>query len=337
MELKENLSTLSALSAIGTITDAKDKAAEILGEYCEVSTLNTLSVLGEMKGDSDYTLLIDAHIDEVGFIVTHISENGFLTVQKCGGIDVRHLPSKTVTIHSKEKFTGIFCSVPPHLTKGDEIPENITDYKIDTMLGIKAKELISVGDFVTYKASSADMLGGLLTGKSFDNRAGACVTLELAKRLKNRNLPISVKFLLSDAEELGLRGAVTSAYSIDADEALVIDVSFGNAPDISIFESGKLGDGAMIGISPILNRTISDKLISLAKENQIKYQTEVMGGRTSTNADVISVSRGGIPTGLISIPLRNMHTDCEVIDINDIISVCDILENYIMTGGVKND
>ncbi len=337
MNIKSNLLLLSDLSAIGTVTDAADKPAEILSKYCEVSRLDGLSVLGEIKGESDYTLLIDAHIDEVGFIVTHISENGFLTVQKCGGIDVRHLPSKAVTVHGKEKITGVFSSIPPHLSKGDEVPENITDYKIDTMLGADAKEFVSIGDFVTYKTSAAEMSGDVVTGKAFDDRAGVCIILELAKRLAGKKLPITVKFLLSDAEELGLRGATTSAFAIAPDEAIAIDVSFGNGPDISPYECGKLGDGAMIGISPVLSREISDKLTATAKNKEIKYQTEVMGGKTSTNADVISVSRGGVKTGLLSVPLRNMHTDCEVLSLSDLGSVCDILENYILSGGAKND
>ncbi len=337
MDIKTNLFTLCDLSAIGTVTDAADKAAEILGKYCNVTRLNGLNILGEIKGESDYTLLLDAHIDEVGFIVTHISDNGFLTVQKCGGIDVRHLPSKAVTIHSKEKITGVFSSIPPHLSKGDDVPENITEYKIDTMLGSKAKGIVSVGDFVTYKVSAAELSNTCVTGKAFDDRAGVCVLLELAKRLSGKKLPITVKFLLSDAEELGLRGATTSAFAISPDEAVAIDVSFGNGPDISVYESGNLGCGAMLGISPVLSREVSDKLINTAKDNSIKYQTEVMGGRTSTNADVISVSKNGVKTGLISIPLRNMHTDCEVLDLKDIETVCDILEKYILSGGVKND
>ncbi len=337
MNIKNTLFALSNLSAIGTVTDAADKAAEILGEYCKVSRLNGLNVLGEIKGDGDYTLLLDAHIDEVGFIVTHISDNGFLTVQKCGGIDLRHLPSKTVTIHGKEKIIGVFSSIPPHLSRGDELPDNITDYKIDTLLGSKAKEIVSIGDFVTYNTCAATLSGGCVTGKAFDDRAGVCVLLELARRLSTKKLPITVKFLLSDAEELGLRGATTSAFSVSPDEAVAIDVSFGNGPDISQYESGNLGSGAMIGISPVLNRTISDRLINIAEGNNIKYQTEVMGGKTSTNADVISVSKSGVKTGLISIPLRNMHTDCEVLNLSDIETVCDILENYILSGGVKND
>lgn len=337
MDIKTTLFEISNKAAIGCVTDAANAVAEMLENYCNVKRYNNLSLLGEIKGESDYTLLLDAHIDEVGFIVTHISDNGFLTVAKCGGIDLRHLPSKAVTIHGREKITGVFSSIPPHLSKGDELPESITDYKIDTGLGSKAKDVVSVGDFVTYKTVAADLLGSAVTGKAFDDRAGAAVLLELARRLSGKTLPITVKLLFSDAEELGLRGAGIAAYDITPNEAVAIDVSFGNGPDISPFECGNLGGGAMIGISPVLNRGISDKLISIAKNNKINYQTEVMGGKTSTNADIISVTKSGVKTGLISIPLRNMHTDCEVLDLADVASVCDILEKYVMAGGVKND
>ena len=336
MDIKNTLFTLSDKAAIGCVKGASDAAAKILSEYCSVKRYDNLSMLGEIKGESDYTLLLDAHIDEIGFIVTHISEDGFLTVAKCGGIDLRHLPTKSVTIHGKSNVTGVFSSIPPHLAKNDELSDDIVDYKIDTGLGSAAREIISVGDFVTFNARALSLSGERVTGKAFDDRAGVCVLLELARRLSGKKPPITVKFLLSDAEELGLRGAGIAAYDIYPDEAIAIDVSFCDGPDVSPYESGKLGDGAMIGISPCLCRSISDKLLAAAKENDIKYQTEVMGGKTSTNADVISVIKGGVKTGLISIPLRNMHTDCEILDIKDIKSVCDILEKYIMSGGVKN-
>lgn len=336
MNMKNTLFKLSNAAAIGSVNEASNIAADILSRYCKVEHIGNLSIMGEIKGKNDYTLLIDAHIDEVGFIVTHISEDGFLTVAKCGGIDLRHLPAKPVTIYGKEKITGVFCSIPPHLSKGDNIPDDISDYKIDTCMGSRAKELISPGDFVTYKTGACELIGKNVTGKAFDDRAGVAVIIELAKRLSNKELPITVKFLLSDTEELGLRGATTAAYAINPNEAVAVDVSFGNGPDISPYECGILGNGAMIGISPILNREISNALTNIAKHNNIKYQTEVMGGKTSTNADVISVTKSGIKTGLISIPLRNMHTDCEVLNLDDIESVCDILEHYVLTGGVYN-
>lgn len=337
MDIIKTLFNLSNKSAIGTVSDAADYATEILSGYCNVKRLNNLSIIGEIKGNSDYTILIDAHIDEVGFIVTNVAENGFLTVAKCGGIDARPLPSKAVTIHGKQNITGVFSSIPPHLSKGDKCPTDITDYKIDTALGGAAAEIVSPGDFITYKTQASKLSHGRVSGKSFDNRAGVLCLLELARRLSLKKPPVNVQFLLSDAEELGLRGAATAIFANIPNESIVVDVSFGDGPDISPFQCGKLGGGAMIGISPVLDRKISNKLKSAAESNEIAYQTEVMGGRTSTNADVISITKTGVRTGLISIPLRNMHTDCEVLDIKDIESVCDILENYIMQGGVMND
>ena len=143
-------------------------------------------------------------------------------------------------------------------------------------------------------------------------------------------------FLLSDGEELGLRGVRTAVFDSTPNEAVVIDVSFGDGPDISPYKCGKMGKGAMIGVSPVLNREMTDALNLIAYDNGIPYQNEVMGGNTSTNADVISVTKCGVPTALISIPLRNMHTPVETVKISDITSVCDILERYVLSGGALN-
>lgn len=334
MDIKELLFSLSRLNTIGNIDEASFFTDDCLSKYCTVTKKGN-TIIGEIKGDSDYTVLIDAHIDQIGFIVTDISKDGFLTVAKCGGIDLRHLPAKRVKIHGKKTLDGVFVSTPPHLEQNDLVPE-ISDCKIDTGLGNKAKEFVSVGDIVVFANLPFEMSNNTVCGKSFDNRAGVACILELAKRLSTKKLPFNVTFLLSDAEELGLRGAVTSAYSITADEAIVIDVSFGNGPDISGDKCGFLGKGAMLGISPVLCRDISDRLCDIAFDNNIPYQTEVMGDKTSTNADMISISKFGIPSGLVSIPLRNMHTDVEVVCLDDIISVCDIVENYLLSGGIYN-
>lgn len=337
MEIKDVLFKLSNACAIGTIDDAANKAEKLLSEYAPVTRLGGNGMFCTLKGEKNYTILLDAHIDEVGFVVTDITDEGFLTVQKCGGIDLRHLPAKMVTVHGKEEVPAVFVSTPPHLDKGDEMPDSIAKYKLDTGLGASAKDKLSVGDYVTYRTKAKELLGDAVCGKSFDDRAGVACLIELARRLSNKTLPCNVVILLSDAEELGLRGAKTAAYSISADEAIAIDVSFGNGPDVPPDQCGKIGEGAMIGVSPTITRAISNKLISIAKKYDIKYQTEVMGGNTSTNADVISITKCGIPTGLISIPLRNMHTDVEMLKICDIESVCDILEKYVLSGGVTLD
>lgn len=337
MNVRDTLFTLSELCALGSVNEASQKAYGILSQYAECERTDNLTVIARLNGKSDYTIMLDAHIDEVGFIVTDVDDDGFLTVEKCGGTDLRSLPARPVTVHGKQKITAVFCSTPPHLLKGEKEYKDISKIKLDTMLGQKAKSVISIGDYVTYAESPTELLGGRVSGKSLDDRAGVVCLLEVAKRLSGKELPVNVVFVLSDSEELGLRGAKTAAFRVNPDEAIAVDVSFGDGPDISPDDCGKLGDGAMIGISPVLDKQVSSKLITTAKQSNIKYQTEVMGGNTSTNADVISVTQRGVRTGLVSIPLRNMHTAVEVVDIADLTSVCDILEEYILSGGVKND
>lgn len=337
MDIKETLFRLSDLSAVGSITEAADLAFELLSKYADTARAGGLTVIGKLKGKSDYTIMLDAHIDEVALIVTDIDKNGFITAAKCGGIDLRTLPARPVTVHGKKDIAAVFCSTPPHLSKGDEVFDDISKLKLDTGLGEKAQDIVSVGDYITYRTKASSLFGSRVTGKSFDDRAGVVCLLELAERLSKKQLPCNVVFSICDGEELGLRGAKTSAFRIQPDEAVAIDVSFGDGPDISPDDCGKLSSGAMVGISPVLDRRISDRLTDIAKTEGIPYQAEVMGGRTSTDGDVISVTANGVRTGLLSIPLRNMHTDVEVIDTEDIKSVCDILESYILSGGVMND
>ena len=336
-EIKELLFSLCERDAVGNVSSAADFAFEILKKYTQAKKADNLTVIGTLKGESEYTLMLDAHIDEVAFVVTDVDDEGFLTVAKCGGIDLRTLPAKRVTVHGREKVTGVFCSAPPHLSNGETEYSDISKLKIDTLLGGKAKEIISVGDFVTSDTSPASLLSDRVTSKAVDDRAGVVCLLELARRFSGKKLPITVKFAVCDAEELGTRGSKTAAFRINPDEAIAIDVSFGDGPNISEEECGKLSEGAMIGYSPALDGVISKKLTNIAKKNGIPAQSEIMGARTGTDADVISVTRQGVRTGLVSIPLRNMHTSAEVVDSRDIKAVCDLLEKYILSGGVMND
>lgn len=332
-DIKNLLFSLCDSYCIGSINDAAVLAETELSKYCKTTRENN-TVIGEIKGESDYKIMLDAHIDEVGFIVTNIDDEGFLTVAKCGGIDLRTLPARTVTIHGRERVNGVFCSTPPHLSSGDISFEDIADFKIDTLLGERAKDIISLGDYVTFDTAPQNLLSDRVCAKSLDDRAGVVCLIELAKRLSGKKLPVSVVFCISDMEELGTRGAKTASFKADPDEGVAIDVSFASAPDVSKDEAGELSKGAMIGIAPVLSREMSRKFINIAEENGILYQTEVMSRATGTNADVISVNKSGVKTGLLSIPLRNMHTDSEIIDMSDIISVCDILEKYILSKGV---
>lgn len=336
MNIKHTLKVLSDAVCIGDIREASVTAKDILKEYCPVTECEDSGFYGKFDFGREKTVIIEAHIDEVGMIVTDIDDEGFVTVCNCGGIDPKILSATPVVIHSSEKHNGVFCSVPPHLSNGKEKYDDISKIKIDTGLSKKAAELISIGDFVTYGVKSQELCENCITGKSLDNRAGCTALLLLAERLKKAELPVNVVLLFSYGEELGLRGVRTAAYGIKADEAIVIDVSFAQCPDIPKEKSGIMSNGAMIGFSPVLSSAISEKLVYTAEKNGFLYQKEVMGSSTGTDADVLSLVKEGIPCGLVSIPLKNMHSPVEIVDINDILSTVDIIEKYILFGGVSN-
>ncbi len=327
------LEDLTNSVGIGHIRSATAVAKAELSLNAEVEAFGTIGLIARINKGADKTILLDAHIDEVGFIVTHIFDSGFLKVVNVGGNDGRILPATPVTVHGKEDITAVFVSTPPHLAKSGSEAKTADEIYLDTGLGEAAKDIVAICDYVTYKKTLCKHSGSRVTAKSLDDRAGVACLIELAKRLYNKPLGVNIILCISEQEELGTRGAKTAAFALDCDEAIALDVSFGDSPDLPSTKTGKLGKGGMIGISPILNRNIYEKLIAIARDKGIPYQTEVMGGASSTNADVISVSKGGVPTGLISIPLRNMHTPAEVVDIADIEAIVDLLEAYVLSGG----
>ena len=335
MELKEVVFNLSNAAALGSVNTASVLAQEIISEYTTPKKLSGLGFYALLSGKSDYTIMLEAHIDEVGMVVTNVSDDGFLTVSACGGIDVRNLPSCEVVVHSKSEVKGVFISTPPHLAKGDTQYTDIKEVKIDTGLGKEAKNIVSVGDFVTFNTKAESLLGTKFVGKSLDDRIGCAVLLELAKRLSGKKLPVNVLFVFNDAEELGLRGARTSAFKLNFNEAVCIDATFGNAPNISNDKTFKLGEGVLIGISPFLDKEVTKKLQKVAKENGVLFGVEVMSSATGTNADVISVTKEGAKTALVSVPVRNMHTAVEVADLLDIEQTVSLLQNYVLAGGIK--
>lgn len=326
-DLIEILKELCEADGLAGVCDALSVAEKHLSKYATVRREGN-NLIGEIKGKNDYTVMLDAHIDEIGMVVTSV-DNGFLKIANVGGIDRRMLAGMKVTVHGKEKVTGVFCSVPPHLGKEDKVLK-FDDMHIDTGLGDKAKEVISVGDRVTFKQSFEKMLNNRVTGKALDDRAGCAALIRCAELLSQKELPCNVAFLLSDAEEIGGMGAKTKSFKIFPNEAVAVDVSFGNAPDIASEKTGTLGDGAMLGISPLLSKQVTDGLKAAAESKNIKFQYEVMGGKTGTNADHIALTRSGVPTGLLSIPLRNMHTPVEVVCVDDVESVAEILAEYIL-------
>ena len=181
-------------------------------------------------------------------------------------------------------------------------------------------------------------MGGKITSPALDNRCSIAALIRVAELLSGKELDYKVVILLSAQEETYGSGAMTGAFQIDADEAIVVDVSFANQPDVSgQYGSIELDKGPMIGFSPILNRKMTQKLKSLAEAEEIPFQYEAMSGRTGTNADHISVSKGGVKTAMLSIPERYMHTQVEVIHPEDVERTAKLIALYILSGGAFDD
>ena len=323
MDLKNLITELSAAAGIGHINEVKDVAKKYLAGFSKIT--DTENYLLAEIGEGEKAVMLEAHMDEIGMIVTEVFDDGFLSVTNVGSVDTRLLPSQTVKIYGKETVKGVFTSVPPHL--GREVTPTFDNIQIDTGRTDIA-DVVSVGDYVLLDVSPTGLLNGRITSKALDNRSGMAAVITAGEELSKLSLPFKVVLLFPTGEELGLRGARVAVYDKNIEKCIAVDVSFGDCPDVSPSKTAKLGSGAMIGVSPILSRDIYKKLESIAKENNIPYTLEVMGGTTSTDADVISLNQSGIPTGLVSIPLRNMHTPCEVVDIKDVQAVCELLVAY---------
>ena len=333
MTLKDTIFALSSAKGVTGLDGALKVAEDLLAPLGEVATDNAGGITC-VVGTGARRVMLDAHIDEIGFVVTTI-EDGFVRVAKCGGIDLRTVIGQRVTVHGKKDVSGVVSSMPPHLKKESTDAPKIEELAIDCGLPAETvNELVGTGDRVSFDCQPVELLNGRITGKSLDNRVGVVAIIEAAKEIVQKNADITLILSLSAQEELGLRGARTATYALKPDEAVVVDVSFGDGAGLSDKECGKLGEGVMIGASPILNKAMTDKMINLAKDKNIPYQIEAMGGSTGTNADVVTITCDGVPTALLSIPLRNMHTCCEVVDIKDIESTVSLITAYICGGAV---
>lgn len=338
MNVKEILLKLCSADGVsGDETAAAETAKELMNNFapCETDGMGNIFATA---GEGEKHILLDAHIDQIGMIVTGIDQKGFVSVAPCGGVDRRILLDSEVKIYGKKTVAGIICCQPPHLTKSsdyEKVPA-VDEIFIDTGLsGEKANELISLGDRVVFCGEPFEMLNGKVCSKSIDDRAGIAALIRCADILNGEGYNCKVTYLFSCQEETGERGAKISAFSADPDEAVAVDVSFNFAPGCNRIKCGEMGKGPMIGISPVLSNSVTDCLKELADENEIPFQLEIMENETGTNADVIAVSKRGVKCGLLSVPISNMHTGVEIALCEDIEQTAQILALFVKNGGAR--
>ena len=338
-KLKKLLFKLAgALGVAGDENLAAKIAKEELEKYMPVHIDALGNVVGKLEGEGPH-ILLDAHIDQIGMIVTAIDDKGFIKFDKCGGSDIRVLAAHEVTVWGQKPLVGAICSTPPHLAKVDDAgkAKAFADLAIDVGLPkSEVEKYVSLGDRISLNARQATLLGNRVSSPAIDDRAGVASILRCLEILKEREHKASLTVLFSVQEETGGSGAKVGGYTAKADEAIAVDVSFACAPGVPKEKCAALGGGTMIGIAPVLDRALTNKLTQLAKEKEIPYRLEVMSGRTGTNADSIQNVGEGVKMALLSIPLRNMHTGVEVVDLEDLESTAQLMAEYIVQRGAAN-
>lgn len=298
---------------------------ELFQPLCDtirVDALGNLIALKKGEGDGPRPkMLWAAHMDEIGFMVAKVEKGGFLRIASVGGIDVRNVLGEEVIVHGREELPGVIGAKPPHLTTEEERnrPVPIDELFVDVGLSEeRARERVRPGDLVSLRRPFRALAGRRVTGKALDNRASvACLhhALEVLRGLRHR---ADVYAVATVQEEVGLRGAVTSAFGVMPDVAIAVDVGFGTMPGLKKKDTLDLGKGPGILFGANVHPRLHEQLVTVASRYNIPFQLEVAPGRTGTDAWAIQVTGEGIPTGLLSVPLRHMHSPAEVLDVADI-------------------
>ncbi len=282
----------------------------------EVTVDAMFNVIAHKKGTGPRVMLC-AHMDEIGMMVTRIEEDGAIRLGNVGGVDPRILPASRVWVHGREKLFGTVGALPPHLLTAEERQKNYTADNLFVDVGLpgdRVKELVHIGDLVTFNVPFTELLNGQVASKTMDDRACVSILLLAAERLARLHCDADVFFVGSTQEEVGSRGAMTAAFAIDPDLAVALDVDHatipGSKPDTTVD-----GDCLCVSVGPYLQPRLVDRLMACAREHHVKLQTAVSARYTYTDADDVSLSRAGVPTVLLSLPLKYMHTSVETIDL----------------------
>ncbi len=324
MELMETIMELCAMSGPSGFEGAvADRVEELLTPYTDETRRDVMgSVIAVRRCGKENAkkLLLDAHMDEIGFIVTG-AEEGFIRFQALGGVDPRMLPATAIRFMTEPPIFGAVSVMPVHVLKDGEVekPTKIDDMVIDCGLTQEeAQRLLPPGTPAVYDTAPVMLGEKRISSKTQDDRACLAAIIRAMELLKDEKLDIDVYVLASTQEEVGLRGAEPAAFSVRPDWGIAVDVGFGATPDCADWRTQKLGDGPVICRGPNMNRTLTDLAIRAAEENGIRYQISVEpGGDSGTNTAVIQTAREGVATALFSLPLRYMHTPVEVSDRDD--------------------
>ena len=282
-------------------------------------------------------VMFAGHCDQIGMLITHFNDNGFLHAQTIGGWDAQQLIGQRMVIWTAAgPLPAVIARKPIHLLTDEERKQVVKLEDLWLDIGAKnkdeAKELVRIGDPVTLKLSYQEMRNGLANSPAMDNKCGLWVVIEALRRASQRDLKVGVYAASTVAEEIGLRGAQTSAFGIDPHVGIAVDVTHAtDCPTIDKRQQGdvSLGSGPVIPRGPNMNPVVVERLISLAQKHEIPHQLTASGKAQSNDSNALQINRAGVATGLVAIPNRYMHSAVEMISLDDIDRAADLLAEFV--------
>ena len=305
---------------------------------------NSFAVVNE---DGTPRVMLAGHADEIGLMITYIDDNGYLSFAGIGGWDPQVLPGQRVWIQGMTgPILGVIGRKPIHLLEEEERKKvvKIEDLWID--IGAKDKEdvasLVEIGDPAVLDYSFAELRNDLVVSRGFDDRVGAFLVLEAARLVAAMNPKASVYAVATVQEEVGLRGARTSAFGIDPQVGIAVDVGFATDTPGMDKEKKKVGEvtmgkGPIIARGPNINPKLFKLFVETAKEKKIPYQIEGAPRGTGTDANAIQLTRAGVATGLISVPNRYMHSPCEIVHLGDLENIARLIAHTVVRIDERTD
>ena len=327
--MRQALERLCACTApSGFEAPAAAAAAELLRPLVDEVSIDRMgSVLGvrRSKAPNAPKLLLDAHLDEIGLIVTGIEE-GFLRFRSIGGVDPRMLPGRELTVLAPTPLRGLVaCPSGGDGDKSVPIPELYVDVGLSQA---EAEKAVPIGTPMVYRAGCFPLGEDQVCGKAMDDRSCFVTLLRAAELLRDRELDVELWLLGSTREEISGAGAVTGTWSVAPDFCVAVDVTHGRTPDGPADKTFELGGGPAIGVGPNMTRWMTERMLSKAREQGIPYQLEVMSGHTGTNGWEMQISREGVATSVLSLPLKYMHSPIEVLSLSDMEQVARLLAAF---------
>ena len=335
------LELLRSRSPTGSEREAADVVEKHVLPYADSVRRDVLGNRIASLGDGKKTLMLAGHMDEIGFIVSYIDDNGFIFFETLGGHDNVMLSGRRVTIMTRNGYVyGVTGKRAVHLMDAKERKEVPETHGVWIDIGAasraEAESMVEIGDAVVYDTMVHKLSNTCCAARAFDDRAGCYCVFEVLRKLsKLKERPeYRVVSVATTQEEIGTRGAWTSAFSVNPDVAIAVDVDHATdfpGCDKHRFGSIKLGGGPVISRGPNINPKVFERLVECAKMEGISYQVGAESRPTGTDARIIQTTRGGVATGLVGIPLRYMHTPAEVADLNDIDNCVRLLQSFAIS------